>query len=71
MKAILEFDLPEEEPEFETAVNGWKWKMVLTRLDNELRKKLKSDLSDEQFYVYTEIRDKIHELKADENLSFD
>lgn len=29
MKAILEFNLPEERDEFEDAANGWKWKDVI------------------------------------------
>ena len=32
MKAILNYNLPEEREEFETALNGWKYKLTLDEM---------------------------------------
>ena len=32
-----------EEPDFQTAMNGWKWRRVLEELDNDLRRQIKYD----------------------------
>ncbi len=37
MKATLEFDLPEENDEFKDANDGWKYRMVIEKLDSNLR----------------------------------
>lgn len=39
-KGILEFNLPEEQEEFEQAQNGWKFKVALQEIDNELLRSL-------------------------------
>lgn len=36
MKAILEFNLPEETEEHEQALNGWKYQSVLNKILNYL-----------------------------------
>ena len=41
MKAILEFDLPDESIEFKDAIQGSNWKGVVWDLDQFLRNKLK------------------------------
>ncbi len=41
MKAVLEFNLPEDQDDFDTATNGWKYRSVLCDIDNFLRSKLK------------------------------
>lgn len=41
MKATLEFDLPEEQDEFETAVNAHKFRGVISDFLNETRSLLK------------------------------
>lgn len=43
MKAILEFDLPEERDEHEDALSGWKWRSLVENLDDELRSVVKYD----------------------------
>jgi hypothetical protein len=43
MKAILEFDLPEEHEEFQHAVNGTNFAILFSDLQNEIRSKLKYD----------------------------
>ena len=41
MKALLEFNLPDEEEEHKNAVNGTAWRGVVQDLDGWLRGKLK------------------------------
>ena len=50
MKAILEFNLPEDQPEFNNAIKGGDWKHVCWQMDQYLRKRVKYDesLSEEQ-----------------------
>jgi len=63
-KAILEFQLPEEQEEFDMARNGCHNLIVLEDMDNYLRNKLKyQELTDEQCVIYQEIRDKLRELR--------
>jgi len=60
MKAILKFDLPEEREEFELASNAVNYSIVLSDIDNYLRSKIKhTDLTDEQYKVYEEIREQL------------
>jgi len=62
MKAKLEFDLPEEQVEFNLAINGGNWSFVAWKLDQELRGKIKysETITEEQREIYQEVRDRIH-----------
>lgn len=63
MKAILEFNLPEEDLEHKAAVNGGLYKSCLFELDQWLRSKLKySELSDEAYKAFDETRTQLREL---------
>ena len=41
MKAILKFNLPEDQYEFNSAVNGCQWHNVVSDLDEKLRQEIK------------------------------
>jgi len=70
MKAILEFNLPEENEEFESASNGWKYKSLLCEFDNFLRNKIKyEDLKDEDYEIYNNVREQLWNLLNEENLT--
>ena len=70
MKAKLEFDLPEEQDDFEVASNGWKYRSVLFDLDNFLRNKLKYEkLTEEQDKAYSEVRELLWNTLRDDNLT--
>lgn len=74
MKAILEFNLPEDQVEFEEAVNGGKWQYVLWKVDQELRSRTKyaSDTDhEERVKALYEIRDFLHEQMHESGLKFD
>jgi len=73
MKAILKFNLPEEQEEFDIANKGWKFRLALSTHDQHLRNKLKYDeqLTDEQYKVYEEVRTKLWEILQEEQLTLD
>ena len=74
MKAILEFNLPEDNQEFELATKGLKFWSVLWELDQSLRAKTKyapDSLPQDKYDAYEEIRNELRELMSDNNLSFD
>ena len=62
MKAILEFSLPEDQPEFNNAIKGGDWKHVCWQIDQYLRKRIKYDesLSEEQLRVYEGVREELY-----------
>ena len=63
-KAILEFNLDEERLQFEDAIDGWKWKCIVSELDNELRTRTKyasDDTPDEVVDALIKMRDFLRE----------
>ena len=68
MKATLKFNLPEEQYEFDSAVNGCQWHNLVSDLDEKLRQDIKhrhvEDLEHIRKYILNEILDrglKLHE----------
>lgn len=73
-EAILKFDLNEEQYEFEQAVNAGKYRSVLWDLDQFLRSKTKyasDDATEEQIAAYYELRDELHKLMEESNITLD
>ena len=73
MKAILEFNLPEEQEEFDNASQGGKMKFVIWKLDQYLRAKVKyaSDMTnDEVIETYEEVRNELWQIADSVNLNF-
>ena len=70
MKAILEFNLPEDQPEFNTAIKGSDWKHVCWEMDQYLRKRVKYDegLTEEQLEVYEDMRGEFWRMMKESNL---
>jgi hypothetical protein len=74
MKAILEFNLPDDQQDYDLANNGLNFWRVLYELDQELRAKTKyasDDLPQDKYDAYQEIRDKLHELMRESNVDLD
>lgn len=72
MKSILEFSLPDDQEEFETAANAQKYRYVLSEFDSMLRRKIKYPAVDEPQVVldsYEALRSLLHTLLKDENIS--
>ena len=64
MKAILEFDLPEDETAFNYAVNGNDWNNAIYNLDQWLRTKIKynnDEFSESEEAILQLVRDQLHE----------
>lgn len=72
-KVTLEYDFNEEQEEMESAINGWKWKMLVWELDQHLRKELKYNdkLTGEAYEAVDQIRETLHELKSEAGLKLD
>jgi len=74
MKAILEFNLPEDNQDFTLATNGLKFWTVLYELDQSLRAKTKyaaDDLPEDKYNTYQEVRDELRELMSNNNVDLD
>jgi hypothetical protein len=74
MKAILEFNLPDDQQDFQLASNAMKFWSVLYELDQDLRSKTKyapDSLSQDKYDAYEEVRDMLYELMRNENISLD
>lgn len=63
MKKILEFNYPEDESDFIVFNAGRDMAFIISDMDTYLRAKLKyEELSEEQYKIYQEVRDKLREL---------
>ena len=78
-KIILEFDSVEESQDARTALDGWKWKLAMWDLDQELRKTSKyaqsiieqGEASDVEIDIAHKLRDTVREILNDYNLSLE
>ena len=65
MRATLEFDLPDEREELESALFDYKAGMVVWEMAQWLRGKVKyEDLSDEEDRLYEGVRDELYKIAA-------
>lgn len=74
MKAILEFNLPEDQMEFDLATNGSKWSLCMWELDQHLRSQTKyapDTISADTYQALIDTRDKLHEIMNENGLKFD
>jgi len=68
-KITLEFNLPEEDAAFETAVNGKHMATILLDLDQWLS--FEQKYRDRESIPVDEIRDKLREMLYDEGMTWD
>ena len=75
MKAILEFNLPEESHEFDMATQGSKMHSVLWEMDQWLRAQYKymsdDEYSEDKYETYEKCREHLRELMVEYNVKFD
>ena len=73
MKAILEFDLPTDNDEYLINVQARNTVCVLWDLDQYLRGQLKYNdkLTDEQYKIFEELRDYLHNLLSEYDVRID
>ena len=70
MKAILEFNLPENQYEFNTAIKGGDWKHVCWKMEQYLRQRVKYDdgLTEEQLEAYEDMRGEFWRMMKENNV---
>ena len=72
MKARLTFNLPEDQAEFDFAVQGSKMYSALWDISQELRQLWKyEELKDDEFKMVERIRDKFHEILDENQIKLD
>ena len=75
MKAILEFNLPEDQIEFDFATNGSKWWKVCWDINQWLRQQYKympdEEYSEDRYNAYVEAREKLFELMQENGVNLE
>ena len=72
MKATLEFNLPDDQNEFDLAIQGSKMYLALWDISQELRTLWKyEELSDEEWKMVERIRDKFYEILDENQIKLD
>ena len=64
MKAILEFNLPEDKENFDFATNGFNYYMALSEMDQWLRSEYKYNGKEEMY----EVREKLNYFISENNV---
>jgi len=68
-KAILQFNLPEDEADFKFAKDGFGWYEVSMEMERYLREELKyhyDNYKENQIKILEQVRDKLHEIILEE-----
>jgi hypothetical protein len=71
MEAILKFNLPDDQDDFDTAVNGAKWWLAMYELNQYLRSKIKyseEGMSDDTYKALEETRDQLYKILQENSL---
>jgi hypothetical protein len=71
VKAVLKFNLPEEQSEHRLALDGWKWRSVVSDIADKLRSALKYDdgLAPETDAYLEKFREELFQLLEDHSLN--
>lgn len=69
MKATLEFNLPEDQAEYDMVINSSKFYNIIWEMKKELRSKVKyAELSDSEYKAYESMRDFFNNLIYQEDV---
>ena len=74
MKAILEFNLPEDKQDFDFATQGSDWWIVCWDMDQWLRKQTKyapDDMSEDTYQAYEECRNELRKFINERSLNLE
>ena len=67
MKATLEFNLPEDQDDFNYANNGFNYYMALVEMDQWLRSEYKYNGKEDMY----EVREKLRQIILENNVNID
>lgn len=67
-KVIFEFDSVEDEDAIKDCMNGFKWRMLVTEIDNYYRNMYKYSENDDEVEMAEKVRTKLHELLYENEL---
>ena len=65
MEAILKFNLPDDQEDFNIALDGSKWALSMWELNNWLRSQIKhppEGMSDDTYKAFEDTRDQLYEI---------
>ena len=65
MEAILKFNLPDDQEDFNIALDGSKWALSMWELSQWLRSQIKhppEGMSDDTYKAFEDARDQLHEI---------
>ena len=69
MKAILEYFLPEENSDFQAAINGENYRSAISEFDQLLRSEMKyKELTDDTYKAYDFCRKELRKILEQDNL---
>jgi hypothetical protein len=71
MEAILKFNLPEDQEDFNIALDGGKWALSMWEMNNWLRSQIKhppEDMSDDTYKAFEDARDQLYEILNENQL---
>ena len=68
MRAVIEFELPEDRAEHQLALDAWKWQATVNDLDNHLRNIIKHGDDNAQAEHAQKIREELHKIMSDYDL---
>jgi hypothetical protein len=71
MEAILKFNLPEENEEFNTAVNSSNYKNALWEINQFLRNKSKWSLYEKESEISEKLREELFRIMSENNVILD
>ena len=73
MKVILEFNLPEEQSEYNFATQGSDWYFVVWKMEQWLRQQYKympdEEYNEDRYNAYVEAREKLFELMKENGVN--
>ena len=71
MEAILKFNLPEDQEDFNIALDGGKWALSMFELNQWLRSQIKhppEGMSDDTYKAFEDARDQLYEILNENQL---
>jgi hypothetical protein len=71
MEAILKFNLPDDQEDFNIALDGGKWALSMFELNQWVRSQIKhppDTMSDDTYKAFEETRDKLYEILNENQL---